>query len=161
MQAFRICLWFDSEAEEAAHFYTSLFKDGKVGTIARYGKEGFEFHQKPEGSVMTVEFEVNKQKFIALNGGPIFKFNESISLMIFCETQEEIDNYWEKLLAAGGQPSQCGWLKDRYGLSWQVVPTQLETMLKSSDPAKVKRVNQAIFTMVKLNLAELQKAFEG
>ncbi|MBX3033260.1 MAG: VOC family protein [Bdellovibrionaceae bacterium] len=161
MKPFGICLWFDTEAEEAAKFYTSIFKNGRIGAIARFGKEGFEYHGKPEGSVMTVEFEVNGQKFVAVNGGPQFKFNESFSLMVSCESQKEIDEYWEKLLAGGGQPSQCGWLKDRFGFSWQVVPAALDEMMASKDPEKKKRVTAEMFKMVKFDIAALQRAFDG
>src|SRR5689334_9940273 len=117
MKPFVISLWFDHQAEQAAKFYTSVFPDGKIGKIARYGKEGFEHHQKPEGSVMTVEFEANGQKFVAINGGAHFSFNESMSLMVYCETQAEIDTFWSKLTADGGQAVQCGWLKDQFGFS--------------------------------------------
>ena len=119
------CLWFDTEAEEAAKLYTSIFKNSSINNVARYVKEGQEIHHKPEGSVMTVTFTLDGQEFMALNGGPIFKFNEAISLMIDAETQEEIDYYWEKLTANGGQEGPCGWLKDKFGLSWQVVPQKL------------------------------------
>src|SRR5512133_1766312 len=128
-----ICLWFDDQAEEAAHFYTSIFKDSEIGHIEKYGKEGYEFHHKPEGSLLAIEFRLNDMKFMALNGGPIFKFNESVSVMVFCDTQEEIDNYWSKL-TEGGEESMCGWLKDKYGVSWQVVPAILPQLL--ADPSR-------------------------
>lgn len=161
MKPFGICLWFDSEAEDAAKFYTSIFKDGRIGTIARFGKEGFEHHGKPEGSVMTVDFTANGQKFVAVNGGPIFKFNESISLMVYCDTQAQIDEYWEKLMAGGGQPQQCGWLKDKFGLSWQVVPTIMDEMQKDGTPEQVKRVMAEMYKMVKFDIETLKRAYKG
>src|SRR4051812_26358312 len=118
------CLWFDSEAEEAARFYVSVFKNSSIDEISRYGKEGQEIHRRPEGSVMVVAFTINGQPFTALNGGPLFKFNESVSFQVYCDSQKEIDLYWSKL-TAGGQESMCGWLKDKYGLSWQIVPAKL------------------------------------
>jgi len=158
---FTICLWFDNQAEEAAKLYTSLFHDGKIGKIARYGKEGFEFHRRPEGSVMTVEFEANGLQFTALNGGPLFQFNEAISLIITCDTQAEIDHYWNKLTADGGKEVQCGWLKDKFGVSWQVVPTGFHEMMNSSDKAAASRTMQAMFTMKKFDIAKLKAAFAG
>jgi predicted 3-demethylubiquinone-9 3-methyltransferase (glyoxalase superfamily) len=153
-------LWFDHQAEEAAIFYTSVFKNSKIGKISRYGKEGFEVHGRPEGSVMTVAFTLEGQQFLALNGGPIFTFNESISFVVHCDTQEEIDHYWNRLSAGGDPKAQvCGWLKDPFGLSWQVVPSQLEQFL--SDPAGAQRVMKALMQMKKLDLAALQQAFEG
>jgi len=156
------CLWFDSEAEEAALFYTSVFKNSRLGKIARFGKEGFEHHGKPEGSVMTIEFEINGQQFLALNGGPVFKFTEAVSLVIHCHTQDEIDYYWNAL-SEGGDPAaqQCGWLKDKYGLSWQVVPVQLNELMSHSDRAGAQRAAQAMFSMKKFDIDGLQKAFEG
>jgi predicted 3-demethylubiquinone-9 3-methyltransferase (glyoxalase superfamily) len=158
---FTTCLWFDKEGEEAAKFYTSIFKDGKIGKIARYGKEGFEYHQRPEGSVMTVDFEINGQKFIALNGGPLFKFNESVSLVITCEDQKEVDYYWEKLTAQGGKEVQCGWLTDKFGFSWQVVPKAFQEMMNSSNKEGASRAMNAMFTMKKFDIAKLQQAYEG
>ena len=128
------CLWFDYQAEEAANFYISVFKNSKINSVSRFGKEGFEIHGKKEGSAMTVSFEINGQAFIALNGGPLFKFTEAISFQVFCETQEEIDNYWTKLTENGGQESQCGWLKDKFGVSWQIIPSILPKLM--SDPAR-------------------------
>ena len=155
-------LWFANEAEEAARFYTSIFKDGKMGRITRYGKEGFEIHGMPEGSVMTVEFHVAGQDFVGLNGGPIFKFNESISFIINCHNQEELDYYWNKLSEGGDPKAQvCGWLKDRYGLSWQVVPDVLMKMFTDKDPKKVQRVTKQMLQMKKLDIAPLEEAFEG
>jgi len=155
-------LWFDSEAEEAARFYTGIFKNSRIGTITRYGKAGFEIHQRPAGSVMTVLFELDGQQFTALNGGPLFKFNESISFQVNCETQKEIDYYWEKL-TDGGDPKaqQCGWLKDKYGLSWQVVPTIMAEFFKSESSAKSQRAMEALLRMKKLDIAELEKAYDG
>jgi predicted 3-demethylubiquinone-9 3-methyltransferase (glyoxalase superfamily) len=149
------CLWFDNEAEEAANFYVSVFKDAKLGRIARYGKEGFEFHGKKEGTALTVEFQLNGQTFTALNGGPQFRFSEAISFQIPCDTQEEIDYYWSKL-TEGGEESQCGWLKDKFGLSWQVVPTILPKLL--SDPATAGPVTQAFMKMKKFDIEQLKQA---
>jgi predicted 3-demethylubiquinone-9 3-methyltransferase (glyoxalase superfamily) len=152
------CLWFDSQAEEAANFYTSIFKDSEVGKIVRYGQEGFEFHGKQPGTVMTVEFELDGQGFLALNGGPQFKFNESISLIINCESQEEIDYFWEKLTAEG-EEGPCGWLKDKFGVSWQVVPVELADMLAHPDPLKVQRVTKAFLQMKKFDVEKLKDEF--
>jgi predicted 3-demethylubiquinone-9 3-methyltransferase (glyoxalase superfamily) len=149
------CLWFDDRAEEAANFYCSVFKDSKIETISRYGKEGFEIHGQKEGTVLTVVLKLNGQSFTLLNGGPIFKFNESISLQVFCDTQEEIDYYWDKL-TAGGEESQCGWLKDKFGLSWQVVPTILPDLL--SNPSKAGRVTNAFMQMKKFDIEKLKQA---
>jgi len=146
-------LWFDTQAEEAANFYTSIFKNSKINSITRYGDAG----PGPKGSVMTVAFTLNGQDFVALNGGPIFKFNESISFVINCDSQEEIDYYWDNLLQ-GGTPSQCGWLKDKFGLSWQVVPTILPKLFQSKDPEKSKRVMQAMMKMVKFDIKTLEDA---
>ena len=150
------CLWFDKEAEDAAKLYTSLFKDSKITQTTRYGKEGFEFHRQPEGTAMTVAFELNGTKFTALNGGPLFKFNESVSFQIMCDTQEEIDHYWNGLTKNGGQESQCGWLKDKFGVSWQVVPTILPKLL--SDPQKAPRVTNAFMKMKKFDIEALKNA---
>jgi len=155
------CLWFDSEAEEAAALYTTIFKNSSIGTITRYGKEGFEFHGKPEGSVMTVTFNLDGQDFMGLNGGPLFKFNESMSLIIHCETQEEIDHYWNKLTENGGQESYCGWLKDKFGVSWQVVTVGWEEMINSPDKKKTSRVLEAMFKMRKPIIAEFERAFNA
>jgi predicted 3-demethylubiquinone-9 3-methyltransferase (glyoxalase superfamily) len=156
------CLWFDSEAEEAARFYTGIFKNSRIVTITRYGKAGFEAHHRPAGSVMTVLFELEGQQFTALNGGPVFKFNEAVSFQIHCKTQKDIDYYWEKL-SAGGDPNaqQCGWLKDKYGLSWQVVPTMMSDLFKDEKSAKSQRVMQAMLPMKKLDIAQLKKAATG
>jgi predicted 3-demethylubiquinone-9 3-methyltransferase (glyoxalase superfamily) len=149
------CLWFDYQAEEAANFYTSIFKNSKIGNISRFGKEGFEHHGKEAGTVMTVEFQLNGQSFVALNGGPIFKFNEAISFQVFCDTQEEIDHYWNKLTEAG-EESYCGWLKDKYGVSWQIVPSILSELM--GDPTKSARVSKAFFQMRKFDLEKIMNA---
>jgi predicted 3-demethylubiquinone-9 3-methyltransferase (glyoxalase superfamily) len=154
------CLWFDSEAEEAARFYVSVFRNARIGKISRYGKEGVEVHGRPAGSVMTVEFEIEGQSFTALNGGPHFKFNEAISFQVPCETQDEIDHYWERL-SAGGQILDCGWLKDKFGVSWQIFPAALPDMLADPDEAKAARAMRAMLGMKKLDLAKLRAAHEG
>jgi predicted 3-demethylubiquinone-9 3-methyltransferase (glyoxalase superfamily) len=154
------CLWFDDEAQPAAECYTSIFRDSRILSISRYTEAGREVHGRPAGSVMVVAFELDGQTFTALNGGPIFKFNEAISLQINCETQEEVDHYWKKL-SEGGDPSaqQCGWLKDNYGLSWQVVPTVLSEMMADPDPAKAGRVMDAMLQMKKIDIAKLKRAY--
>src|SRR3989337_397056 len=145
MQKITSNLWFNKEAEEAVKYYTSIFKNSKIGRIARYGKEGQEIHGMPEGTVMTVEFQLEGQTFLALNGGPHFKFNEAISFIINCENQEEIDYYWDKLTMGGDEKAQiCGWLKDKEGLSWQVVPTVLDEMISNPDPARSQPVMKAM-----------------
>lgn len=155
-------LWFDSEAEEAARFYTGIFKNSRVGRIARYGKAGVETHGRPPGSVMTVEFELDGETFTALNGGPHFKFNEAVSFEIQCETQSEIDYYWDKLSAGGDPKAQvCGWLKDKYGLSWQVVPSLLADLLSNEQSEKSQRAFAAMLQMKKLDIAALKKAYDG
>jgi predicted 3-demethylubiquinone-9 3-methyltransferase (glyoxalase superfamily) len=161
-QRIQSCLWFDSEAEEAARYYVGIFRNSRILMITRYGKAGHEIHGRPEGSVMTVEFELDGQKFTALNGGPYFKFNEAVSFEIHCETQAEIDDYWNKL-AAGGDPNaqQCGWLKDKFGLSWQVVPTELTAMLTDETSEASQRAFEAMLHMKKLDIAELKRAYEG
>jgi predicted 3-demethylubiquinone-9 3-methyltransferase (glyoxalase superfamily) len=156
------CLWFDNQAEEAANFYTSIFKNSKVGRITRFGKEGFEYHGRPEGSVMTASFQIEGQEFTALNGGPVFKFNEAISFEIRCETQEEVDYYWERLSEGGDPKAQvCGWLKDKFGVSWQITPMALYDMITDPDPAKAQRAMQAMLQMKKLDLNALRRAYEG
>jgi predicted 3-demethylubiquinone-9 3-methyltransferase (glyoxalase superfamily) len=154
------CLWFDTEAEEAANFYISVFRNSRIGSINRYGKAGHEVHGKPAGSVMAVEFEIEGQKFVALNGGPQFKFDEAISFQIHCRTQDEIDHYWNRL-TEGGKEVACGWLKDRFGLSWQVVATPLFEMLSDKDPAKTARVTKAFLKMKKFDIEKLRQAFDG
>jgi predicted 3-demethylubiquinone-9 3-methyltransferase (glyoxalase superfamily) len=151
------CLWFDSQAEAAAKFYASVFANSKIGKISRYGKEGFEVHGQKAGTVMTVEFEIAGQKFVALNGGPHFKFNEAVSFQIHCETQEEIDYFWSKL-AEEGEEGPCGWLKDRFGLSWQVIPRALPQMLMDENSDKAQRVMRSMLQMRKIDLAALERA---
>lgn len=155
-------LWFDNQAEEAAKFYTSIFKNSSIGRISRYTEAGKDIHKMPIGSVMTIEFVLDGQTFIGLNGGPVFKFNESISFIVNCETQEEVDYYWEKL-NIGGDPNaqQCGWLKDKFGISWQIVPTKFINMLTDPDAEKATRVMNAMFPMKKLDLPALEKAYIG
>lgn len=156
------CLWFDDQAEAAAKFYTAIFKNSKIGKISRYGKEGFEIHGRPEGSVLTVEFEINGQPFTGLNGGPAFKFSEAVSFQVLCDTQEEIDDYWAKLSAGGDKKAQqCGWLKDRYGVSWQVVPKQIGEWVAGPDSEKSQRAMRAMLQMKKLDIAKLKRAYEG
>jgi predicted 3-demethylubiquinone-9 3-methyltransferase (glyoxalase superfamily) len=149
-------LWFNDNAEEAMNFYTSIFKNSKIGSVARYGETG----PGPKGSVMTATFQIEGQEFIALNGGPHFKFTEAISFVVDCKTQEEVDEFWEKL-SAGGEKSRCGWLKDKFGLSWQIVPDTLGKLMQDKDPEKSKRVMQAMMKMDKLIIADLQKAYDG
>lgn len=148
-------LWFNQEAEEAANFYVSLFKDSRILAVSRYGDAG----PGPKGSAMVVEFQLAGQKFQALNGGPTFKFTEAISLVVECGSQEEVDMLWSKLTANGGQESQCGWLKDRYGLSWQIVPSRFMQMMKDKDPQRTQRVMQAMMTMTKFDIARLEEAY--
>jgi predicted 3-demethylubiquinone-9 3-methyltransferase (glyoxalase superfamily) len=156
------CLWFDTQAEEAARFYTGIFKNSRIGTISRYGEAGRDVHGGTPGKVMVVEFELNGQTFTALNGGPHFKFNEAVSFQIMCGTQEEVDHYWNKL-SEGGDPKaqQCGWLKDKYGLSWQVVPTVLTQLMSDPDREKSGRAMEAMLKMKKLDIATLKRAYEG
>lgn len=157
----RPCLWFDSQAEEAANFYVSIFENSKITSIARYNEVGFEIHGRAAGSVMTVAFELDGHKFLALNGGPHFKFNEAISLEIECDTQEEVDYYWEKLGEGGdARAQQCGWLKDKYGLSWQVVPSGFEEVFADHTSEKAKRAMAAMLKMKKLDIAQLKQAIE-
>ncbi|MBX9567858.1 MAG: VOC family protein [Candidatus Obscuribacterales bacterium] len=153
------CLWFNNQAVEAVDFYLGIFKDSKKGDTTYYGKSSAAVSGQPEGKVLTVGFELNGADYLALNGGPEFKFTQAISMMVWCETQEEIDYYWEKLQADGGKPSQCGWLEDKFGLSWQVVPTYIEEAMK--DPAKHERMMAALVQMTKLDLAALKTAAEN
>jgi two-component system sensor histidine kinase QseC len=157
MQKITPMLWFDNNAEEAVNLYTSVFKDAKLGRMARYGKEG----PGPEGAVMTAEFELFGQKFVALNAGPMFKFNESISFVVNCENQEEVDYYWDKLTANGGQESMCGWLKDKFGLSWQITPTVLMQLVSGPDKKKAGRAMQAMMKMKKIDIAAIEAAAKG
>jgi predicted 3-demethylubiquinone-9 3-methyltransferase (glyoxalase superfamily) len=154
------CLWFDTEAEEAARFYCSIFKDSRLGKINRYVNEGQDIHGKEAGSVMAVEFELAGQKFVALNGGPQFKFTEAVSFQVHCDDQDEVDYFWEKL-TEGGKEVACGWLKDKFGLCWQVVPKALFAMLSGGDPEKAQRVTKAFMQMKKFDIGELKRAYEG
>ena len=156
MQKISPFLWFDSQAEEAANFYVSIFKNSRIRKITRYGEAG----PGPKGSAMTVDFELGGQQFIALNGGPHFKFTEAISFSVACKTQEEVDEFWEKL-SQGGEKGQCGWLKDKYGLSWQVNPTVLGELLSDPDPAKSKRVMEAMLKMQKIDIKRLRQAYDA
>ena len=153
-------LWFDSDAEEAAKFYVSIFKNSGIGSTARYDDEGAKAAGRPKGSVMTVAFVLEGQEFTALNGGPLFKFTEAISFVVNCETQAEVDHFWDTL-SSGDQEVQCGWVKDRFGVSWQIVPTVLPEMLQDKDPEKAKRVMAAMLQMKKLSIEGLKKAYEG
>ncbi len=153
MQKITACLWFDGQAEEAAAFYTSIFSDSRILQVARYGEAG----PGPEGSVMTVSFELDGQEFVALNGGPEFTFNEAISFQVRCETQDGVDEFWSRL-SAGGEEGPCGWLKDRYGVSWQIIPTRLTELLNDPDPEKAQRAMRAMLTMNKIDIATLQQA---
>jgi predicted 3-demethylubiquinone-9 3-methyltransferase (glyoxalase superfamily) len=156
------CLWFDDQAEEAVEFYTRIFPNSRTTAVARYGEAGHEIHGRPAGSVLTVAFELDGQGFTALNGGPVFKFNEAVSFQVNCETQEEVDYYWERLSAGGDeQAQQCGWLKDKYGASWQVVPCILPKMLTDADTAKSQRVMQAMLQMKKIDVDQLKRAYAG
>jgi len=149
-------LWFDGQAEEAVMFYTSIFKNSKIGSVSRYGDAG----PGPKGSVMVMEFELEGQKFTALNGGPVYSFSPAISFFVNCDTQEEVDYLWEKL-SQGGEVEQCGWLKDKYGITWQIVPTILGQLMSDPDPEKAARVTQAMLKMIKLDIAELKRAYLG
>jgi predicted 3-demethylubiquinone-9 3-methyltransferase (glyoxalase superfamily) len=153
---FTTCLWFDGQADEAANHYTSIFTNSKLGRVGRYTEAG----PGPAGSVLAVEFELNGQKFVGLNGGPQFTFNEAISFQIYCKDQDEVDYYWSKL-SEGGEESVCGWLKDKYGVSWQVIPAGLIEMIGDADAEKAKRTTEAMFAMTKLDIAALEKAYAG
>ena len=159
MQKITPCLWFDNQAEEAAKFYASIFKNSKIGNMTRYGEAGASVSGRPKGSVMTVTFEIEGQEFVGLNGGPHFTFSEAISLMVRCETQMEIDEMWEKL-SQGGEKGQCGWLKDKYGLSWQIVSPVWDEMLRDKDVAKSERVMKAILQMTKPDIKTVKQAYE-
>lgn len=161
MQKISSCLWFDNNAEEAVQFYVSIFKNSKIGNLTHYGKEGYDIHKKKEGTVMTIDFEIEGQKFLALNGGPIFRFNEAISFQIYCETQDEVDYYWNKLTEGGDKNAQvCGWLKDKFGVSWQVVPNVLVKMLQDKDSKKTENVMRVMLQMQKLDINALTKAYQ-
>lgn len=149
-------LWFDTQAEEAAHFYTSIFDDSEILGVSRNTAAGY----APEGTVLTVRYQLQGQEFLAINGGPAFTFSEAISLTVSCESQEEVDHYWDALID-GGEPSQCGWLKDRYGLSWQIVPVELDEMMESADREAARRATEAMYSMVKLDLPALRQAYAG
>ena len=157
MQKITPFLWFDNNAEEAARFYTSVFKNAKILSVSRYGDAG----PGPKGSVMVVSFQLEGQQFTALNGGPQFKFSEAFSFVVSCENQQEIDEYWSKLTSGGGQESQCGWLKDKFGFSWQIVPTALGKLMSDKDPKKSSRVMQALLQMNKIDIATLEQAAKG
>jgi predicted 3-demethylubiquinone-9 3-methyltransferase (glyoxalase superfamily) len=157
MQKINPFLWFNNEAEEAARFYTSIFNNSKIVTVARYGDAG----PGPKDSVMVVHFELNGQEFVALNGGPTYRLTPAFSLVVNCETQEEVDYYWDRLLADGGKPVQCGWLEDKYGLSWQVTPTILTKKMAEGDPVKSQRMFKKMMEMVKLDIQPLQDAYDG
>ena len=158
MQKITPCLWFDDQAEDAMKFYMSIFKNTKAGRLTRYGEAGAKVSGRPKGSVMTATFEIEGQEFMALNGGPHFKLSEAISLMVNCGSQQEIDEFWEKL-SVGGEKGVCGWLKDKYGLSWQIVPTVLAKMMQDADSEKVNRVMQAILDMTKIDITRLEQAY--
>lgn len=160
MKSMYPCLWFDNQAEEAARFYTSIFKNSTIGAISRYGPDAAEASGRPVGSAMVVMFQLDGHEFMGLNGGPHFKFTEAVSFVVNCETQEEVDHYWEKL-SAGGKKDRCGWLKDQFGLSWQIVPTVLGRLMGDPDPQRTNRVMQAVLQMDKLDIATLQRAYEG
>lgn len=159
MQKFTPCLWFDHQAEEAANFYVTLFKNSRVGSVSRYGEEGARISGRPEGTAMTVTFELDGQEFMALNGGPMFKFSPAISFIVNCGTQEEVDQLWEQL-SEGGEKQQCGWLKDKYGVSWQIVPTVLGELMQDKDPIKSERVMKALLQMKNLDIEGLRRAYE-
>ena len=161
MQKIVPCLWFDYQAEEAVNFYLSIFKDGKILNTSRYDQASAEVSGQPAGSVLTVDFEMFGQTFMALNGGPIFKFSEAVSLVVNCKDQAEVDELWQKLTADGGQESQCGWLKDKYGFSWQIVPVALGEMMSSKDVLASQRVMKTMLNMKKLDMAILEAAFQG
>ena len=161
MQKITPFLWFDNNAEDAVNFYVSIFKNSKVGKVTRYDEGSSKAAGRPEGSVMTMEFQLDGQNFTAINAGPHFKFSEAISFVVDCETQEEVDYFWEKLTADGGQESQCAWLKDKFGLSWQIVPRVLIEMIGDKDPQKAKRVMGAMLQMKKIDIATLKRAYNG
>jgi predicted 3-demethylubiquinone-9 3-methyltransferase (glyoxalase superfamily) len=161
MQKITPFLWFDSNAEEAVNFYVSIFKNSKVEKVTRYNEASSKAAGRAQGSVMTMEFQLEGQRFTAINGGPHFKFTEAISFVVDCETQEEVDYFWNKLTVDGGQESQCAWLKDKYGLSWQIVPRVLIEMIGDKDPQKAQRVMEAMLQMKKIDIATLQRAYDG
>ncbi len=156
------CLWFDSQAEEAANFYTSIFRNSKIKHIARYSEAAAKVAGRPKGSVLTVQFEIDGQEFTALNGGPMFKFTEAVSFVVSCDNQDEVDHYWNKL-TEGGDPraQQCGWLKDKYGVSWQIVPSMVQKMMSEGDPVRLERVWPKLLQMKKVDIDALQQAYDG
>jgi predicted 3-demethylubiquinone-9 3-methyltransferase (glyoxalase superfamily) len=162
MNTINPCLWFDNQGEDAAKFYTSIFKNSKIKHVSRYTEVGKEFHGKEPGSAMAVSFEINGQEFTALNGGPMFKISEAVSFQVMCDSQEEVDYFWEKL-SAGGDPNAqaCGWLKDKFGVSWQIIPAKFMELVNSGDGEKSQRAMTAMFEMKKLDLPTLQKAYDG
>ena len=159
MQKITPCLWFDHDAEQAAKFYTSIFKRSKIVRTTRYGKEGYAIHGRKAGTVMTVTFRLDGQEFMALNGGPVFTFNEAVSFIVHCNTQQEVDYYWDRL-SGGGKKGVCGWLKDKYGVSWQIVPRVLGRMIKGHGTTKSERVMKALLRMRKLDIQTLRRAYE-
>ena len=159
MQKIMPCLWFDTQAEQAVNFYTSLFNHSKILDVTRYDETSAQVAQMPAGTVMTITFQIEGQDYMALNGGPAFKFTEAVSFIVNCESQAEVDRLWNALIANGGEESQCGWLKDKYGLSWQIVPTALDRLMTSGTPAQAQRVMAAMFQMKKLDLAKLEQAY--
>lgn len=162
IQRLTSCLWFADQAEEAANFYTAIFENSKILNVTRYGEAGYEIHGRPAGSVMTVAFELDGQTFTALNGGPVFEFNEAVSFQVNCASQEEVDYYWERLSEGGDENAQqCGWLKDRYGVSWQVVPSILIEMINDADSERSQRVTEAMLRMKKLDIDELRRGYAG
>lgn len=160
MQKINPCLWFDNQAEDAAKFYTSIFKNSRIGNVSRFGKEGYEIHHMPEGTVMTVEFQIDGQDFLALNGGPVFKFSEAVSFVVHCQTQDEVDYYWGKLSAVP-EAEQCGWLKDKYRVSWQIIPAVLGELLQGKDVAGAQRAMRAMLQMKKIDIKKLKQAYDG
>ena len=154
-------MWFDDNAEEAVNLYTSIFKNSKIGKISRYGEAGYEIHGRPAGTVMTVEFELDGQRFTALNGGPVFKFNEAVSFQVGCDSQEEVDYYWDKLSEGGDDKAQqCGWLKDKFGVSWQIIPNELAEMFHGNDTGKSERAMEALLQMKKIDIESLKQAID-
>ena len=160
MQKITPFLWFDTQAEEAVNYYVSIFRNSKIVSVARYGDDGAKVSGRPKGSVMTVAFQLDGQPFVALNGGPVFTFSPAISFVVDCRTQEEVDQLWDKL-SAGGEQQQCGWLRDKYGVTWQIVPSVLGELMSDPDPAKSQRVMQAMLQMTKLDIKGVQQAAEA
>ena len=160
MQKMTPCLWFDNQAEEAVNFYVSIFKNSKIGAVARYSEEAANVSGRPAGSVMTIKFELDGQEFLALNGGPIFQFSPAVSFIVNCDTQSEIDHLWKEL-CTGGKVMECGWLQDKYGVTWQIVPSVLDTMMQDKDTVKTGRVMSELLKMTKLEIEPLQRAYRG